>query len=177
MTRSHLLNHVVAVALCLSVLAWGGWLWQMRKTQFDYILADARHAPPIPMCQWVHADDDAIASLGLSKGSPPAWTDSTVTLLAFRTTPAQPWYVDVAVPAIAGAGITISADGRAPQPLSVTTLPKTKVLRLPLTLRTADDVHTVTIHIADAKPPSGHEQRWLGVAISGIRVCDKLGGR
>lgn len=168
------LDRVAAALLCLLVLAWLGWLWHMRKTQADYIIDAARSAPSLPLCQWVAADSPALASLGMSRKTRPAWTDSTQALLAFKVTSGQPWYVDVGVVAVVGRGVTLSADGSTPQPLPAGPLPGGKMLRLPLDLHAVDGVHSLTIKVAEARPPRGHDQRWLGVAISRINVCDSL---
>lgn len=170
------LSKATAVLLCLLVLAWTGWLWHTRKTQADYAIDAARSAPPVPMCQWVAVESPAISSLGLSRETPPAWTDSTHALLAFRTRGEPPSYVDVGVVEVVGTGVSLSADGSAPQPLARHPSPEGKVVRLPLKPRSTDSVHTLTIEVAEARPPRGRDQRWLGVAISRIKVCDGLTG-
>lgn len=167
-------NRVAAGLLCLLVLAWVAWLWHMRKTPADYVIDAARRAPPVPMCQWVAVDSPEISSLGLSRAIPPAWTDSRQALVAFRTAGGQPWYVDVGVVAVAGTGVSISVDGDAARSIATQPLPRGKVVRLPLSLHAADGVHLLTINVAEARPPRGHDQRWLGVAISRINVCDSL---
>lgn len=93
--RAAWLSRATAVLLCLSVLAWTGWLWHMRKTLADYAIDAARSAPSVPMCPWVAVESPAISSLGLSRETPLAWTDSTQALLAFRTAGEPPSYVDV----------------------------------------------------------------------------------
>lgn len=169
-------NRAAAGLLCLSVLAWMGWLWHIRRTQADYVIKAARVASPVPMCQWVAAGSSAIASLGLSRKAPPAWTDSTQALMAFRVAQGQPWYVDVGVVAVVGHGVSLSADGGTPRLLPAGPLLGGTVLRLPLDLHAVDGVHTITIKVAEARPPRGHDQRWLGVAISRINVCNRLAG-
>lgn len=67
----------------------------MRKTLADYAIDAARSAPSVPMCPWVAVESPAISSLGLSRETPLAWTDSTQALLAFRTAGEPPSYVDV----------------------------------------------------------------------------------
>jgi hypothetical protein len=167
-------SRVIALMLFLLVLAWACWLWHARKTPFDYVIDTARHSPPIPLCRWVRVDDPDIAGLGLSRTPPPAWTDSKTAYLAFKTGQRLPWYVDVAIVAVEGTGVSVSADGGTPRAIPRVPLPRGRIVRLPLSLNVAAGVHEITIRVAGPKPPSGREQRWLGVAVSNIRVCDSL---
>lgn len=174
--RGQALSRVVAWVVCLVFVLWAAWLWHARKTLVDYVSEEATKAPMIPFCEWVPVGTAAVASLGLDMATPPPWTDTPSALIAFRTGRRLPWYVDIGVVAVAGSGVTLSADGGRPRAVPAQPLPKGKIIRLPLSWHTPDGVHRVTIHVAGAKPPSGNEQRWLGIAISQIRVCDSLVG-
>lgn len=176
MMRATWASRVAALAMFFAVLAWAGWLWHERKTLADYVFDNASVAPVMPFCEWVPVGSPQVVSLGVDTTSPPPWTDTRRALIAFRTGSRLPWYVDVGVVAVVGNGVTVSADGGQPRSIRFQQLPEGDAVRLPLSWSARDGVHMITIRVANARPPSGNEQRWLGIAISRIRVCDSLVG-
>lgn len=174
MSRVAWANRTVALTMAVAMLAWAGWLWHARKSVMDYIVADALRAPVVPFCQWLPLDAPAISSIGLDTTSEPVWTYAKTASIVFHTGPRQPWYVDVRMVAAAGTGITLSIDGGPAQSVSKESLAREQVLRLRPAWHTRGGLHVVRIDTASPRPPSGREQRWLGLAISRIRVCDSL---
>lgn len=158
--------------MCLAMLAWAGWLWHARKTVMDYVTADALHGPVVPFCQWLHVTSPGFTSIGLDTASEPVWTYAKTASIVFRTGARQPWYVDLRMITAVGTGITVSIDGKAAHAVSKQSLRRTPVLRLLPAWGTRDGLHVVRIDVAEPRPPQGQEQRWLGLALSRIKVCD-----
>ena len=138
----------------------------------DYVTAEALRGPVIPFCQWLPVKAPGIASIGLDTTSEPVWTDARTASIVFHTGLRQPWYVDIGMIMAVGTGITLSIDGGPAQAVSQASLEHDPVLRLLPARNTHDSLHVVRIHIAHPRPPTGRDQRWLGLAISRIRVCD-----
>lgn len=174
MKHARWLGRTAGLAMCLAMLAWAGWLWHARKTVMDYLTADVLRGPAIPFCQWLPIAAPGIASIGLDTTSAPVWTYAKSASIVFRTGARQPWYVDVRMIATAGTGISLSVDGGTARYVSKESLKHDDVLRLLPAWHARDGLHVVRIDVDDPRPPSGSEQRWLGLAISSIRVCDSL---
>lgn len=174
MKRAALLSRLAGLVMLLAVLAWAGWLWHARKTVMDYVTATALRAQAIPFCQWLPVSAPEISSIGLDTTSDPVWTYAKTASIVFRTGSRQPWYVDVRMIMAAGTGITLSIDGGPPHAVSKESLEQDQVLRLRPAWDTRDGLHVVRIDVANPRPPSGQDQRWLGLAISRIKVCDSL---
>ncbi|WHZ19742.1 MAG: hypothetical protein OJF55_001891 [Rhodanobacteraceae bacterium] len=172
LNRASPVSRTLAVLLAVLMLAWAGWLWNARKTPLDYVVAKARRVAVMPACGWVPIKASDIASFGFDTTDPAGWTTSKTAYLAFRATQQTPWHVDLGVVAVVGSGVTVSADRGVPQPIPLQPIPGGKIVRLPLSPRTPDGVHVVTIRVANPGSPSGHDLRWLGVAIANLRVCD-----
>ena len=170
------LNWGASTVMFVVVALWAGWLWQTHKTAMDYVTADALQAPKMPFCRWLPVTAPEMASIGLDTKSRPVWTYARTALIAFHTGTRKPWYVDVGVIAIAGTGVTMSADGSPSRPVSRVSLTESKTVRLLPAWNTRDGLHVVRVDIANPLPPHEREKRWLGIAISGIRVCDSLDG-
>lgn len=167
-------SRLVALAMFLAVLAWAGWLWHARKTTLDYLTAEVLRGPAVPFCQWLPVNAPGIASIGLDTRSVPVWTHAKTARIVFRTGSRQPWYVDVGMITAAGTGIALSIDGGPAHFVSRASLKHDKVLRLLPAWGTRDGLHVVRIEVASPRSPSGAEQRWLGLAIARIKVCDSL---
>ena len=174
MRRAVWLSRMAGLTIFLAMAAWAGWLWHARKSVMDYIVADALRAPLVPFCQWLPLNAPAISSIGLDTTSEPVWTYAKTASIVFHTGPRQPRHVEVRMVAAAGTGIALSIDGGPAQSVSKESLEKDQVLQLRPAWRTRDGLHVLRIDIANPRPPSGREQRWLGLAISRIRVCDSL---
>ncbi|MBS0382017.1 MAG: hypothetical protein JSR56_06250 [Proteobacteria bacterium] len=167
-------SRLLALVMFLAVLAWAGWLWHARKTVMDYLTADVLRGPSVPFCRWLPINAPGIASIGLDTTSNPVWTYAKTAAIVFRTGSRQPWYVDVRMIAAAGSGISLSIDGGPARYVSKDSLKHEDVLRLLPAWDTRDGLHVVRIDVANPRPPSGQDQRWLGLAISRIKVCDSL---
>lgn len=136
------------------------------------VVAAARAARPVPFCAPVEPGSPGAPSIGIDTGAP-AWTTATAAYLAFRSTAQGHSQVEVPVYAVAGMGATITADGHTVA--LPTGLSKGMTVRLPLSPDAAGDVHIVTIAVQHLRPPTGQDQRSLGVAVGSIRVCGATG--
>lgn len=172
MSRRHLFRYAPGFLILLVMLGWSLWLLQQRKSLVEYMVGQARTRPALPFCQWVPRSSPRLVALGFSQTRDNMWTNQKHAVLALRTGDRSPLFVDLGIVAVAGNGVKLSADGGKRQSLRREPLPGGGVVRLPLRARTRDGVHTVVINVRHPKFPKGAEQRWLGVAINKVRVCD-----
>lgn len=168
-------SRLVALLLAVAMLGWACWLWQARKTVTNYLDAEARSDAPIPFCEWVSPAAPEIASVGLDVASSPVWTRTRRARLVFRTGSRQPWQIEVGVIAIASSSVSVSVDGNPARTVFPVHPQRNRTLRFQPAWNTPNGLHEIDITVTDPRPPGGKEQRWLGMAISGIRACDRLG--
>lgn len=163
----------LSLLVIVGVMVWAAWLLSRGKSKLDYVAENARKQLPLAACEWVPIDAPAVAALGLSFEPSHAWTDRKEAMLAFRTgSVGGALAVKLQVISIAGAGVSISADGGKSMALQ-----DPGEFSLPLRSPRAGNVHTVSIKVARPQPPQGQDRRWLGVAISAIHVCGVNGAK
>lgn len=160
-------RRAISVLLIAGMLGWLGWLYSMGRSKLDYVVARLATQPPLPACTWVPIATPALAALGLSFEPSHAWTARGTVLLAFRAPRlGVRTLVQLRVIAVAGRDVDIRADGG----------PGIKIsgagdVTLPLHEQRADGAHVVSIRVGQPRPPHGDDRRWLGIAVSAIRVC------
>ncbi len=160
-----------SVLVIVAMLAWAAWLASMARSKLDYLVAKAQTQAPLPACLWTSISTPAVSSLGLSFEPSHAWSERKETFLAFRTPSfLPPVVVDLRLPAVVGKDVLMSADGG-----KVFAVSADGDVRLPLRQLPAGSVHVVAIRIGKSLPPHGQDRRWLGVAISEVRVCGASG--
>lgn len=166
MNTVSIVRRFAALLVIIGMVVWLAWLFSMTRSKLDYVVQDARSRPLLPTCDWVPVNAPSFASLGLSFEPTHAWTNRKDVIVAFRTESSpKALFADVGLVAVAGGGVSISADGAKAQRIE-----SAESVRIPLhTPR--DGVHSLQITTKHALPPHGDERRWLGVAISAIRVC------
>ena len=166
-----MLQYASGILLLVMMVGWAIWLSDQRKSLIEYVLEQANAKPILPSCQWVPIYAPDLATLGFSRTGKSWWTNQTLAVLAFRTNERPPLFVDLGIVKVVGKSVAISGDGGAARPLAGE-LVHDEIIRLPLQTRTRTDAHAVVITVAHPRPPHGVDQRWLGVAINSIRVCD-----
>lgn len=156
----------MALLVVIGLVVWLVWLLSMARSKLDYVVQDASSRPVLPACEWVSVSAPPVATLGLSLEPTHAWTDRNEAMLAFRTESSSvAAFVDIRVVSVVAGKVSISADGA----------PAERVkgggeVHLPLRA-SQGDVHTVLITTRRPLPPHGDDRRWLGAAVSAIRVC------
>lgn len=170
MTRRGVLQYASGVLLLVMMVGWAAWLLGQRKSVSEYVLEQANGKPTLPLCQWIPIYAADLATLGFSRTGQSWWTNQTLAVLAFKTSGHTPLFVGLGVVKVVGKGVAISADGGVSRSLSGEFA--NGEVRLPLQTHAHADAHAVVIKVAHPRPPRGADQRWLGVAINKIRVCD-----
>lgn len=161
----------VSLLVIIGMMAWAAWLLSRGKSRLDYVVENARKQAPLAACEWVPIATPSVATLGLSFEPSHAWTERKEAMLAFQTGAiVGASVVKLRLVSIAGAGISISADGGESRMLQ-----SPGEFSLPLRKPRTGNVHTVSIKVARPLPPHGQDRRWLGVAISAIRTCGASG--
>jgi hypothetical protein len=167
--RRRVLQYASGVLLLVVMVGWAAWLLDQRKSLREYVLEQANGKPTLPLCQWTPIYAADLATLGFSRTGQSWWTNQTLAVLAFKTSGPTPLFVDIGVVKVAGKGVAISSDGGVFRPLSSGFA--NGEVRLPLPAHAHAGTHVVVIEVAHPRPPSGADQRWLGVAVNKIRVC------
>lgn len=159
----------IALLACMS--AWGFWLLHHTKTKADYVVTSVERHPPLTSCEWVQIDSPSISSMGFSQDEGHAWSDRATAFIAFpvKANPDGAW-LDLAVSGVAGGNIFVELEGgRARYAVK-----GGGILRVPVPEASRARVVLVTVTSKNMRPPEGPERRWLGVAISGLRICEGL---
>jgi hypothetical protein len=169
----------LGVLLLAGFAVWAAWLLLERKSLVDYLVIQARAKPMLPLCEWVPLGSENFATMGfsLTESSAWKWTSQKKAILAFRAKTGGPGaaeHVDIGLVSVVGRGVTVSSDGHKLGKIANEDLLHGNTLQLPLSSDAGNDVHLVSFQIARPKPPNGREQRWLGIAISKIRVCSSV---
>lgn len=160
---------VGSLLLIVAMGAWAAWLVSKAKSKADYVVERAESVAPLPACEWVAFDAPAVASLGFSQDPGHAWSDRATAYLAVNpgAIPEGGW-LDLDVAAVAQGETWIDIDGGARYVVR-----KGKAIRMPVPALEESRVLLVAFTANDLLPPHGAERRWLGVAISRLRVCPR----
>lgn len=169
MTARVVVQRLVSLLVIGAMMAWLAWLVSTARSKQDYVVTKAQMQTPLAACTWTAMSASAVTTLGLDFEPTHAWSERKQVFIAFRTQPlVAPAFVQLRLAAVVGTGIEVDADGGSPVRVS-----HADELRLPLLQH--GGVHVVTIHVGRALPPHGQDRRWLGMAISAIRVCGTTG--
>lgn len=158
-----------SIALLACMAAWGFWLIHHAKGKADYVVATVEGQNPLASCEWVPMDSPSISSMGFSQDEDHAWSDRAKAFIAFpaKANPNGAW-LDLAVSGVAGEDTFVELEGgRARYAVK-----GGGTLRVPVPEASRARVVLVTVTSKKLRPPEGAERRWLGVAISRIRICD-----
>lgn len=152
--------------ILLSFLAWGGWLLSQVRSTTDY-LAD-RVLASGATCSWIRPSDRAVASLGLSHEQQHSWTDRVRAYIVMKV-PALPsgGRIDIEI-------INLKADSldiRLLEDAQHYRIRRTGVFSIKLPVSVKGKVEALVLDSNAMSPPQGADRRWLGVAISRLRIC------
>lgn len=158
-----------SVVTLASMLFWGIWLISQAKTKSYYVKTRAAGHAALQRCAWTPIDSPSVANLGFSIDSGHAWSDRSTAYLAFpiKAVPAGGW-LDLDIISVVGGNVFLEVEGGVLR----------YVVRNPgkvrLAVPTANQPRTLLVRMSasDPLPPSGEERRWLGAAVSRLRVCD-----
>lgn len=157
-----------SLVLLAAMSAWGLWLLSEAKGTADYVLADAAALSRAPSCEWTPIGGPSVASLGFSHDAGHAWSDRETAYLALPipAVPAGGW-LDIDVPAVAKGRVLVEVAGGDAQ-YAVT---EAGLVRVPVPEASRPGTILVTFVSEDMLPPQGQDRRWLGLAISRLRIC------
>lgn len=158
------------VALLLGFLAWGIWLIGQHRSKLDYLVS--RVVGQIPVCSWVPMHSENVATLGFSHEKKRAWSSRETALVSFRV-PALPngAFATFDVTSLAAHSATIHLVG------SHETIQAEKANKLQLKIPASRTSRILSFAVKSTymKAPTRRDRRWLGIAITRLRVCPASG--